>query len=263
MLNFSIGVITDSLRTDPLKALDQAAKLGVQGIQVSVYKGDMTPQNWKPEQRRQYLRRVKDHGLVISALCGSLSHAFDQNTVDTELIDQAKRTVALANDLETGIITTHIDVIPQNPAEPRYQIMQKELAELASFAWKAGVRFAIETGPEPAETLKKFLDSLPSDGFAVNLDPANLVMLMGEDPVQAVFTLKNYIVHTHAKDGRRTKNGYAEYPLGEGAVDFPRYLKALNEIGYRGFLTIEREAGEEPYQEVQHAVQFLKQQLNK
>ena len=46
-------------------------------------------------------------------------------------------------------------------------------------------------------------------------------------------------------------------------MDFPRYLKALNEIGYQGFLTIEREAGEEPYQEVQHAVQFLKQQLNK
>ena len=38
---------------------------------------------------------------------------------------------------------------------------------------------------------------------AVNLDPANFVMVTGDDPVQAVYTLKDYIVHTHAKDGRR------------------------------------------------------------
>ena len=31
----------------------------------------------------------------------------------------------------------------------------------------------------------------------------NLVMVTGDDPVQAVYTLKDYIVHTHAKDGRR------------------------------------------------------------
>ena len=37
----------------------------------------------------------------------------------------------------------------------------------------------------------------------MNLDPANFVMVTGDDPVQAVYTLQDYIVHTHAKDGRR------------------------------------------------------------
>lgn len=32
------------------------------------------------------------------------------------------------------------------------------------------------------------------------LDPANLVMVTGDDPVQAVYNLKDYIVHTNAKD---------------------------------------------------------------
>ena len=53
----------------------------------------------------------------------------------------------------------------------------------------------------PAARLKKFLDSLLSRGVAVNLDPANLVMVTDDDPVEAVYTLKDYIVHTHAKDG--------------------------------------------------------------
>ena len=89
-------------------------------------------------------------------------------------------------------------------------------------------------------------------------------MVTGDDPVQAVYTLKDYIVHTHAKDGKRLHYvdpeilygmeesdmlqdpSFIELPLGEGDVDFPAYLKALNDIGYKGFLTIEREVGEDP-----------------
>ena len=41
--------------------------------------------------------------------------------------------------------------------------------------------FAVETGPEPAAVLKQFLDSLGSRGVAVNLDPANLVMVAGDE----------------------------------------------------------------------------------
>ena len=113
-------------------------------------------------------------------------------------------------------------------------------------------------------TLRDFLDGLHSTGVAVNLDPANFVMVTGDDPVQAVYTLKDYIVHTHAKDGVKLLDGdpmviyhealpieetirqaryFEELPLGQGSVDFPAYLKALDDIGYRGFLTIEREAG--------------------
>ena len=43
---------------------------------------------------------------------------------------------------------------------------------------------------------------------------------------------------------------YRELPLGEGGVNFDTYLRALEEIGYRGFLTIEREAGEDPAKDI-------------
>lgn len=65
---------------------------------------------------------------------------------------------------------------------------------------------AIETGPEISADLKVFLDDLHSTGVAVNLDPANLVMVTGDDPVQAVYNLKDYIVHTHAKDGIKLRD---------------------------------------------------------
>lgn len=44
-------------------------------------------------------------------------------------------------------------------------------------------------------------------------------------------------------------------------MDFDRYLKALYDIGYRGFLTIEREVGENPEEDIRQAVIFLKEKI--
>ena len=80
-------------------------------------------------------------------------------------------------------MTTHIGVVPESPEHERYKIMQAACAELAEYADSVDAHFAIETGPETSATLKKFLDSLGSRGVGVNLDPANLVMVTGDDPV--------------------------------------------------------------------------------
>lgn len=47
-------------------------------------------------------------------------------------------------------------------------------------------------------------------------------------------------------------------PLGEGSVKWDEYLAALNDIGYKGFLTIEREVGDDPEKDIGNAVSFLK-----
>ena len=141
----------------------------------------------------------------------------------------------------------------------------------------------METGPEPAERLKNFLDGLKSPGVAVNLDPANLVMVTDDDPVKAVYTLKDYIVHTHAKDGimlkktdpqkiydffaeggigdMRMSDYFLETPLGRGNVDFGAYLAALKSIGFNGYLTIERELGADPLNDIRLAVDFLRSEI--
>ena len=47
-------------------------------------------------------------------------------------------------------------------------------------------------------------------------------------------------------------------PLGEGSVPFKEYLNALREIGFNGFLTIEREVGENPVADIRMAANFLR-----
>lgn len=275
MYPFSIGVMLDSFRTDMLTALDKAAALGAKGIQVYATRGEMSPEKLHGEKRKEFLKAVKDHGLTVSALCGDLGKGFVNPELNPGLIEQSKRILDLAKDLETDVVTTHIGVVPEDPAHPRYGVMQEACGKLAAYADEMQAHFAIETGPEKAVTLKGFLDGLHSTGVAVNLDPANFAMVTGDDPVQAVYTLQDYIVHTHAKDGRRlavrdpevlygmvesemlNDPSYIELPLGEGDVDFPNYLKALNDIGFRGFLTIEREVGDDPEGDIGAAVRFL------
>ena len=280
MKNFPIGVIIDSFRCDIRTAVEKAAKIGAKGIQVYSTRGDMAPENLTPEKRREFLKLVKDNGLVISALCGDLgTGGFTIKENNAMKVEKSERILDLAKDLETNIVTTHIGVVPEDHSCDRFKIMQEACFSLAEYADKLDAHFAIETGPETSLTLKSFLDSLNSKGVAVNLDPANLVMVTGDDPVKAVHNLKDYIIHTHAKDGRQlyyldpeviygmkqnvivTEDSFIEVPLGEGSVDFPAYLKALEEIGYDGFLTIEREVGDDPERDIRKAVDFLKETM--
>ena len=275
MYQFPIGVMLESFRLPVAEALKKAREVGASGIQVYCTKGDMAPENLVGEKRAEFLRMVRNEGLTISALCGDLGKGFHNPELNPALIERSFRILDLAKELGTDIVTTHIGVVPEDPTHPRYKIMQEACFKLAEYADSIDAHFAIETGPETSLVLKNFLDQLHSTGVAVNLDPANLVMVTGDDPVQAVYNLKDYIVHTHAKDGRRNfyrkpeiiyrveeaemlqDKSFTELPLGTGKVDFPNYLKALEEIGYRGFLTIEREVGDQPEKDIRTAVDFL------
>lgn len=275
MYDFSIGVMLESFRLPTPVALKKAKEIGATGIQMYAVDGEHAPEQLTGGKRRELLDMVKSEGLVFSALCGDLGRGFHNAELNPGLIERSMRILDLAKDLETDIVTTHIGVVPADPGHDRYKIMQEACFKLAEYADSVDAHFAIETGPEESATLKQFLDGLHSTGVAVNLDPANLIMVTGDDPVQAVHNLKDYIVHTHAKDGVRNyyrdpeevyglveaemlaSPSFAELPLGQGGVDFGNYLKALDEIGYHGFLTIEREVGDDPEKDIRLAVDFL------
>lgn len=282
-----IGVIVDSFQVGAREGLLKAKQVGANGVQMYAVSGELDPAGLTADARRELKSYIDSLGLEVSALVGDLGgHGFQDAAANPAKIDKSKRIMELAMELGTNIVTTHIGIVPSDANGRIYETMHQACVELSEFACGMNGYFAIETGPETAAHLKAFLDGLGSRGVAVNYDPANFVMVTGDDPVQGVYTLKDYIVHTHAKDGIKLghidpRDVYGEYgydkaldhaelaamaetgpafrevPLGEGSVDWNGYLKALNEIGYKGYLTIEREVGTNPEADIGKAVQFL------
>lgn len=286
-LTNKIGVIVDSFGIGVREGLKKAKEVGAEGVQIYAVKGEMDPENLSPAARRELKSYIDSLGLEISALCGDLGgHGFQDKEANPAKVEKSKRILDLAQDLGTNIVTTHIGIVPHEHNGEIFDTMQAACEELSQYASSMGGFFAIETGPETSAHLKSFLDTLSSKGVSVNFDPANMVMVTGDDPVQGVYTLKDYIVHTHVKDGVRYKEvdpreiygaiGYEpmdhgkiaemvrsgeifkEVPLGEGKVDFDAYFKALVDIGYTGYLTIEREVGDQPEVDIRKAVDFIK-----
>lgn len=275
-----IGVILESFRKKFAEAVKEAAALGVNGVQMYA-NSETVHEKMTRENVREVKSMLEGEGLEVSALCGDFGCAM-YYTKDRALIDREKRIMEIAKELGTDIVTTHIGVVPEEINCPQYESMHLVCRELAEFADSMGGYFAVETGPETAVRLKAFLDGLGSRGVAVNLDPANLVMCAGDNPAESVRVLKDYIVHTHAKDGIMLKKSdtrtlYApsyfgleqadwgehikEMPLGEGGVPWNDYIAALREIGYDGYLTIERECGDTPSKDIAAAVSFLKKHI--
>jgi len=265
-----IGVLLEGFRLDLKESVVKAAALGCEGIQAYAVKGELAPENMNTKKIKEWLDLVKSHGMVFSAICGDLSahpdnvgHGFEVAEANPFLIDKSKRIMDLAKELECNVVTTHIGTVPVAENETK-EIMRKACRELALYADSIGSYFAVETGPETAVVLGEFLDSLGATGVRVNYDPANLVMCVADDPVAGVHTLSKYIVHTHAKDGIQVSANplkWQELPLGKGGVDWDKYLLALKDIGFNGFLTIEREVGETPEADIKLAVDFLKGKL--
>ncbi len=279
-MKFKTGILLDSLKMPFEDALRVAYDAGVDGIQFYAASHYMASVDFDYKSAKSLHKKVGEYGLEISALCGDLGgHGFEIRDENSYKIKKTKDIIDFASELETGIITTHIGVVLDDDADHN-QIMGEALQDICRYAEKAGVYIAIETGPEKSELLKKFIEETGEANLKVNFDPANLVMVQGENTAEAVLNLKDYIVYTHAKDGKMVTqcdpvliyNAFAEnnpdniniddyfveLPLGMGEVDFSEYLKALEGIGYSGYLTIEREAGSDRIKDITEGVIFLK-----
>ena len=275
-----IGIITDCFKSTHEEGIKKAALLGLQGVQIYATTGEFSPE-LSEEKKAEYKKLLKDNNLVVSALCGDMGgFGFERAEDNADRIEKTNKIVDLAVEFGTNVVTTHIGVIPSDKSNPRYKVMLDALTECGLYAKSKGVTLAIETGPEKAATLLEFLKDTKG-GVGVNLDPANFTMVTGQDAVEAVYILKDYIVHTHLKDGKMLDSnqdptdvyhafalggvdalnaceGFKELPIGEGDVDWDNYIKALKEIGYDGFLTIEREAGDDPVRDMELAANFIK-----
>ena len=281
-----IGVIVETLQLPLKQGIECAARLGCEGIQTYATNPEFNLLERSAAEALEMRKFIHANNLQLTSVTGDLpGHGYTDAAEIPERVRCMKRFIDMALEMDCQIITNHIGMVPDDAAAPEYGRMVETLQELCEYAAKRGSYIAIETGPEPATILKRLLNDVNSVGLGINLDPANLKMVLDADPAESVRILGRHIIHTHAKDGihyqkcdpKKIYDAFAEggfealvaqsgklfeeVPLGQGQVDWDAYLQALRQVGYDGFLTIEREVGADPQGDIAAAIAFLQSKL--
>jgi sugar phosphate isomerase/epimerase len=164
--------------------------------------------------------------------------------------DEMREIADFARSLEVDVVALHLGFVPHDRGEPLYAEVLDITRRLCDHCRGNGQALHLETGQEQAAALLQFLRDTQRDNLFVNFDPANMILYGSGEPIAALELVGPYVRSVHCKDAtwaaRPGEEWGTETALGDGAVNFERFLCTLDKIGYTGPLTIEREIPQEP-----------------
>jgi sugar phosphate isomerase/epimerase len=143
----------------------------------------------------------------------------------------------------------HLSTEPGGPVPPQsVDVNQFEntfldgLTRVAKIAEEEEIKILIEPEPglliENSKQFKKFITKIISPKYIrLNFDIGHFYCV-NEDPAPLVYELSDFIEHFHLADIANTRIHNHLIP-GKGSIDFRRVFDAIDDIGYRGFVTIE------------------------
>jgi sugar phosphate isomerase/epimerase len=210
-------------------ALELAGKLGLEGVQVSLNpKGDSLALT-QPAFSRAYLEAAEKTGVAIASFAiGEL------NNVPLKSDPRAEKWLGEGIEIAKAM-GVRIILVPffgkgelRNDG-PGTDAVVRALRRLAPRAERAGVVLALESYLSAEDNLK-ILGRVGSPSVKIYYDVGNS-QDVGCPILEEIRLLGDRIVEIHAKD---TKGLY-----GKGSMDFASVRRAMEDIGYAGWLVLE------------------------
>lgn len=252
-----ISVRSLNLRLPMYEAIAAAGRISFDGIALWYGEGFLNLAQVEADGGRSVRQACEDAGLEICAITGGLGSFFDPVNRPIAL-QKAVDELQVCRILDIPRITSHVGVMPADLENPQAQAMIEALRTVGDEAADMGKTLCCETGPEDAATMLAFLQAVDSPGLKVNYDPANFV-LNGFNWFEGVAIFGSLIEHVHVKDARiNPDSSREETPLGEGDVDLDRWISALRQVGFDGWLCIERETGDDALGDIERGLHLLR-----
>jgi len=227
----------------------QAATLGAKGVVLDAV-GDFSPDQLGETARREVRHLLRSVELSLVALCLPTRRPFDTTDGLEDRLAKADRALELAHALGTNLVLARVGPIPSDEEVLKKVAMRTAVTELGNLADHRGVSFTVETGTESGKVLGDFLQGLGLPTLAASVDPARLLSA-GLDPIEAVTSLGPLVRHAYASDPRTigrpsviTTTRNQGFP--PGSLDWEAFLGCLEEVNYRGFLTVPADPNVDP-----------------
>jgi sugar phosphate isomerase/epimerase len=240
-----------------VEAVRRLAAIGYRGIEIMADVPHAWPACLLDEQKQAMRRTLTEHRLAISNINAFMMNAISDprqrywhpSWIEPDRhyrqirIDHTRRSLTLARELGAPCITTE----PGGPVEPgasrsaALQLFVDGLRPVAEHAEAEGVLLLIEPEPdlliETADQFLELMEHIDSPAVGLNFDIGHFYCA-GDEPAATIRRLAPYIRHFHLEDIAATRVHHHLIP-GEGAIDFPSVFRAIQEIGYDGWVTIE------------------------
>jgi sugar phosphate isomerase/epimerase len=236
-------------------------------------------QNRTPAMADKFLARLDEAGITVSAVfAGFAGESYaDIPTVQrcvgivppamrAARVQELKAISDFTKLLGVRVTALHLGFIPHDTRDPLYKEVVTVTRDVCDHCKKNGQNLHLETGQETADGLLQFIGDVGRDNLFVNFDPANMILYGTGEPIEALRKVGRYVRSVHCKDAKWAAQPGQEWgqemPLGQGDVGMENFLRTLNEIGYSGPLTIEREIAQEPERqkaEIGQAINLLNQ----
>jgi sugar phosphate isomerase/epimerase len=232
------------------------SQIGYKGIEIMADVPHAWPAYLRPEQKQELRNSLKKYNLAISNVNAFMMHAVDDprqkywhpSWIEPDphyrriRIEHTKRSLSLAQEIGAPNVTTE----PGGPLEGRgwqecLKMFVEELKPVVEHAEKVKIPLLIEPEPglllETADQYLEFASKIQSPYLGLNFDIGHSYCV-SDDPADTIRRLGKLIKHVHLEDIAATRVHHHMIP-GEGVIDFEAALKALMEIGYQDWVTIE------------------------
>jgi L-ribulose-5-phosphate 3-epimerase len=258
MKPLKIGIVVESTGLSVRQAISHAAKMASAGVQIDAV-GDLAPDALGETGRREFRNLLRSFNQELAALNVPLRHGLDISENLQPRLEHIRKVMQMAFDLGARRVVVPCPKIPDDPKTPRAETMREALLALGPFGDRMGSVIALEIGYDASEKVKAYLADFDTGSLKVTYDTANM-LVHGHDPVASLSPLKNLLAHVHARDARSASlsRGMHEVPVGAGDVDWITFTATLQVLEFDGFMTVEREQGENKLQDVANGVKFLR-----
>lgn len=227
-------------------AVAHCARLGFDGLEMSVTpRFPTSAEKLDAAERRRIRKLYDDHGLILCGLSGATPLITDDPATAAANLARVKSYLDLAAELQQPGESLSVSTI-SGGTEEGWDEQKGELVErygaLAAHAEQTGTLIGMEAHigaalhlPEQALWL---IEQIGSPALRVHLDISHF-NIRGLDMDETIARLAPHAAHTHVKDERGRAPDHEFLIPGEGEMDYPRFLRALDRAGYDGHVATE------------------------
>lgn len=190
------------------------------------------------------LRLIKDNDLKIINLGSSANLHFAQEDKRKSNLNDAKRFIDLAEQLECPFVRVFPDDLPPDQTvEQTLDLIISGLITLGEYAKGSNVSILLESHGKVVykDMLLKIMAGANHPKVGLIWDFFNMWVVTKESPKEVFDTLGKYIKHVHLKDANLL-NGKPVYCLiGQGVAPLKEAMDSLKRVNYKGYYSFEWE----------------------